>query len=197
MEYIRNRRLTLAGQELLTSEVRIIDLAYKYRYETPEAFAKAFTRFHGFPPSFTRRIYLELKMYHTLHIKLEIKGCWDSTTILSTAFNRTEVKSLRQEDSPSSNYNEPIKSQGGLDMETSIRTHYIFTKDMEEKEDWRVLLTLARKLDTERIPFKFDGKTMIFAHGLEFKLEKKCFMFRQLNFILIMQSKKIMNFIKR
>lgn len=178
MEYIRNRRLTLAGHELLTSDVRIIDLAYKYGYEMPEAFSKAFTRFHGFPPGFTRRIYPDVKMYLPLQIKLEIKGGWDSATTLSTAFNVTEVKSLRQEDYPAGSYNELIRSQGGLDMETSMRTHYIFTKDMEEKEGWRVLLTLASKLDIEGIPFKVDGKTMIFAHGLEFKLEKICLTFK-------------------
>lgn len=176
MEYIRNRRLTLAWQELINSEVRIIDLAYKYRYETPEAFSKAFTRFHGFPPSFTRRICPEPKIYRPLQIKLEMKGGWDSVTTLSTTFNRTEIKSERQENYPANSYNELIESKGGLDME--IKTHYIFTKDMQKKEDWRVLLTLAKKLDTEGFRFKIDGKTMIFAHGLDFKPEKICLTFK-------------------
>lgn len=55
MEYIRNRQLSLAGKELFISNIHIIDLAFKYGYETPEAFTKAFTRFHGFPPSFVKR----------------------------------------------------------------------------------------------------------------------------------------------
>lgn len=41
-EYIRRRRLTLAAQELIASNCKIIDLPYKYGYETPEAFSKAF-----------------------------------------------------------------------------------------------------------------------------------------------------------
>lgn len=36
-EYIRNRRLTLAAQELAFSNVRVTDIAPKYGYETPEA----------------------------------------------------------------------------------------------------------------------------------------------------------------
>ena len=50
-EYIRRRRLTLAGQELLDKNVKVIDLAYKYGYDTPESFSRAFYRFHGLLPS--------------------------------------------------------------------------------------------------------------------------------------------------
>ena len=46
-EYIRNRRLTLAAQELASSEAKVIDVALKYGYESPDSFARAFTRFHG------------------------------------------------------------------------------------------------------------------------------------------------------
>ncbi|MDX1771276.1 MAG: helix-turn-helix transcriptional regulator, partial [Planococcaceae bacterium] len=41
MEYVRRRRLTLAAQELALKTVKVIDVALKYGYETPEAFAKA------------------------------------------------------------------------------------------------------------------------------------------------------------
>ncbi len=80
MEYVRNRRLSLAGKELMTSNIHVIDLAFKYGYETPEAFTKAFTRFHGFPPSFVRRTYPEIKMFNPLQIKLEIHGGWEETS---------------------------------------------------------------------------------------------------------------------
>ncbi len=48
MEYVRNRRLSLAGKELMTSNIHVIDLAFKYGYETPEAFTKAFHDFMDF-----------------------------------------------------------------------------------------------------------------------------------------------------
>ena len=50
-EYIRNRRLSSAAQELISTDEKIIDIAYKYCYETPESFTKAFSRFHGATPS--------------------------------------------------------------------------------------------------------------------------------------------------
>ncbi len=50
-EYIRNRRLTLAGSELSASDIKVIDAAYKYGYDSPESFARAFAKFHGLTPS--------------------------------------------------------------------------------------------------------------------------------------------------
>ena len=49
-EYIRSRRLTLAGQELLTTACSVTEAAYKYGYESPESFSRAFSRFHGSTP---------------------------------------------------------------------------------------------------------------------------------------------------
>ena len=46
-EYIRNRRLSLAGAELQRGEIKVIDAAVKYGYESPDSFAKAFQKFHG------------------------------------------------------------------------------------------------------------------------------------------------------
>ena len=45
-EYIKMRRLSLAGQELVTSEEKIVDISLKYGYDTPESFSRAFTKFH-------------------------------------------------------------------------------------------------------------------------------------------------------
>ncbi len=53
-EYIRNRRLTLAGNDIKSSDAKIIDIAFKYGYESPESFSRAFTRFHGVAPMMAR-----------------------------------------------------------------------------------------------------------------------------------------------
>ncbi len=49
-EYLRKRRLSQAGADLLSGDVKVIDAAMKYCYESPESFAKAFARFHGVSP---------------------------------------------------------------------------------------------------------------------------------------------------
>lgn len=53
-EYIRSRRLALAGAELAADKIRVIDAAVKYGYDSPDSFTKAFTRFHGITPSAAR-----------------------------------------------------------------------------------------------------------------------------------------------
>lgn len=73
-DYIRRRRLTLAAQELQNSKVKVIDLAYKYGYETPEAFTKAFKRLHGISPLSARKAGTSLKAYPKLTLHISIKG---------------------------------------------------------------------------------------------------------------------------
>jgi AraC family transcriptional regulator len=53
-EYIRYRRLTLAGKELQEAKGKVIDAALKYGYESPESFSRAFTQFHGITPAAAR-----------------------------------------------------------------------------------------------------------------------------------------------
>ena len=53
-EYLRNRRLYQAALDLKETEDKVIDIAFRYCYETPESFTKAFSRFHGATPSQVR-----------------------------------------------------------------------------------------------------------------------------------------------
>lgn len=73
-EYIRNRRLSLAGQELQTTNILVIDAAYKYGYDTPESFSKAFSRFHGVTPRQAKRKGTELHLFNPLVIKITMEG---------------------------------------------------------------------------------------------------------------------------
>lgn len=73
-EYIRMRRLSLAGAELLSSDIKVIDLAMKYGYDSPDSFTKAFARFHGSTPTDARRKGASLKSFAPLHLKLSLEG---------------------------------------------------------------------------------------------------------------------------
>lgn len=73
-EYIRNRRLALAGNDLATTDERIIDIAIKYGYDSPDSFTKAFSRFHGITPSAARKEKVMLKSFAPLKIKLSLEG---------------------------------------------------------------------------------------------------------------------------
>ena len=73
-EYIRNRRLSLAGHELIVSNIKVIDVALKYGYETPESFTKAFCRFHGITPSQAKSRSSDLKSFDRLLIKIILEG---------------------------------------------------------------------------------------------------------------------------
>ena len=73
-EYIRNRRLSLAAQELQTTDISVIDTAFKYGYETPESFAKAFSRFHGVTPKQAKQKGTPLRMFNPLTIKVILEG---------------------------------------------------------------------------------------------------------------------------
>lgn len=73
-EYIRNRRLTLASQELQTTNLSVIEAAYKYGYESPESFSKAFTRFHGSTPKQAKQKGARLHLFNPLVIKIIVEG---------------------------------------------------------------------------------------------------------------------------
>lgn len=73
-EYIRNRRLSLAGEELLNTNNKIIDIALKYGYDSPDSFTKAFTRFHGTTPNSVRNKQATIKEFIPLKINIELNG---------------------------------------------------------------------------------------------------------------------------
>lgn len=73
-EYIRARRMTMAAQELSGTDAKVIDVALKYGYDSPDSFAKAFQRFHGIMPSKAREPGATLRSFAPLHIKISLEG---------------------------------------------------------------------------------------------------------------------------
>lgn len=73
-EYIRKRRLTLAGEEISSSNSKVIDIALKYGYDSPESFTRAFLHFHGITPSEAKKDGSKLKVFSRLSVKIILSG---------------------------------------------------------------------------------------------------------------------------
>lgn len=76
-DYIRKRRLTLAGAELKYDGEKVIDVALKYRYDSPISFARAFQAFHGFNPSFASKSSAILNKFPRLIYQICVKEVLD------------------------------------------------------------------------------------------------------------------------
>ncbi len=73
-EYVRRRKMTLAAFELQNSNIKIIDLALKYGYDSPEAFTRAFQLLHGITPTNARKPGTVIKAYPRMSFQITIKG---------------------------------------------------------------------------------------------------------------------------
>jgi len=73
-EYVRRRKMTQAAFELQNSTVKIVDLALKYGYESPEAFSRAFQSLHGVTPTSARRYGTLIKAYPRVSFQFTVKG---------------------------------------------------------------------------------------------------------------------------
>lgn len=73
-EYVRNRRLSLAGSELASGSIKVIDAAMKYGYSTSEGFTRAFSRFHGATPYEVSRKNAPVRSYSPLRVSVNVKG---------------------------------------------------------------------------------------------------------------------------
>ena len=72
-DYIRMRRLALSAEELTRTGGKVVDIALKYGYDTPESFSRAFLRFHGISPTDARRGGT-VKSFSRLSVKLILSG---------------------------------------------------------------------------------------------------------------------------
>lgn len=74
VEYVRRRRLSLAGYELQKGGQSVLDVALKYGYTSPDSFTRAFRQMHGITPSAVKRGGCLLKSYGRITFVLTIKG---------------------------------------------------------------------------------------------------------------------------
>jgi len=73
-EYIRRRRLTLAAMELSSGKEKVVDIAVKYGYDSPDAFTRAFRNVHGITPQAAREPGVTLVAYPRISFQIVLKG---------------------------------------------------------------------------------------------------------------------------
>ena len=75
-EYIRSRKLTLAGYDLKSTEKRVVDISYQYGYDSPTSFTKAFRQFHGVTPKEARAGGTELRIVPKMNVYAKQQYFW-------------------------------------------------------------------------------------------------------------------------
>lgn len=74
LEYIRKRKMTLAGYDLRERNMKVIDVAIKYQYNSPDSFTKAFYKVHGVNPSDVYDKSIPIKSYSPVTFQLTMTG---------------------------------------------------------------------------------------------------------------------------
>ena len=74
VDYARRRRLTLAATELASGKMRVIDVAVKYGYDSPDSFTRAFRNLHGVTPQAARESGVTLTAFPRISFHIELKG---------------------------------------------------------------------------------------------------------------------------
>lgn len=73
-DYIRKRKLTKAAADLVSGKERVIDIAARYGYDSPNAFTRAFRNLHGLNPSQARSSKVKLSAFQRVSFQTETKG---------------------------------------------------------------------------------------------------------------------------
>ena len=73
-EYIRRRKMSLAAVDLQGKNMKIIDVAGKYGYNSPTAFNRAFQSVHGIAPSAVKNGGVSVKSFPPILFKITVKG---------------------------------------------------------------------------------------------------------------------------
>lgn len=134
-EYIRCRRLSLAAQALRTTDATVLDTALTYGYESPESFAKAFSRFHGVSPRQARMTGTPLRLFAPLVIRVTLEGGSTMDYRMENIPNKTFLSLTRT-----------FSTEGGLDAGgRSIPDFWSECHDNGSVEPLRALLPEGRR----------------------------------------------------
>lgn len=73
-DYIRRRRMTQAAFELQSTDIKVIDAALKYGYNSPTSFNRAFQNIHGISPTAAKSQGIVLNVYPPIRFSVTVTG---------------------------------------------------------------------------------------------------------------------------
>ncbi|MGC4894668.1 AraC family transcriptional regulator [Micromonospora sp. DT31] len=93
-EYVRRRRMTLAGADVLAGRESLLDVAVRWGYGSNEAFARAFRAVHGVGPTQARRSGAALRSQPRMSFRLVVEGStsMDYRIVTKDAFRLAGLK---------------------------------------------------------------------------------------------------------
>lgn len=75
-EYIRRRRLTRAAFDLQSNDIKVIDVALRYGYDSPTSFTRAFSALHGITPSEAKKGGASFVSYPPITFQITVQGVY-------------------------------------------------------------------------------------------------------------------------
>ncbi|KNB52563.1 AraC family transcriptional regulator [Streptomyces caatingaensis] len=156
-EYVRRRRLTVAGAEVLAGREPLLDIAVRYGYGSGEAFTRAFRAVHGVGPGEARRHGAELVSQPRLTFRLTVEG---SSSMRYRIVDRPEFAVVGL------NARIPLVHSGPnaamTDFIRGIDPHTVERLDALSDEDPRGILSVCDGLD----PSRAEGTAFDYWHGV-------------------------------
>lgn len=155
-DYIRKRRLSNAGQELIEGKEKIIDIAVKYQYENSTSFSRAFENFHGIKPSQVKKGKVSLKIFSKLHFEdiekedesMEYSIISKEEMILYGMKKETSIENLKT-DAPS--FCKKMSTKYGGDFSYGM-TEYVSRFGNDKCYYWVLYDKNKRKFEEYKIP---------------------------------------------
>ncbi|MGW4203973.1 GyrI-like domain-containing protein [Streptomyces sp. NPDC004726] len=156
-EYIRRRRLTVAGAEVIAGRRTLLDIAVRYGYGSAEAFARAFRAVHGVGPGEARRTGAVLRSQPRMSFRLIVEGSSSMRYRVAEkeAFRvvgrRTRVPIVHEGMNPAL-----VEFIRGIGRETLARL-----EDLSDQEP-RGIVGVSENID----PSRAEGTEMDYLHGV-------------------------------
>ncbi len=182
-DYIRKRRLSRAAEELLSTDIKIIDLALKYQYDSPISFSNAFKKLHGISPQNLRKNKLTLKAFPKIEFKptietieeleyriinLEKQKFYGITTGIIKENNSTAIKDLFDKSRKNNILDFIINNSDGKELYYGLSVEIYNNGEITDKIQYYILGKKSNKdFVTVEVPnatyacFKLNNKSQI------------------------------------